>query len=92
MSRLSGATMAASRLEGNGPNGFFPSLLLGLSAQMNLDRKPPENQHLSGDSMFPANADRRGRSALEQRIDPLLELLDRGLAFDLLAVNEEGRS
>ena len=48
MSRLSGATMAASRLEGNGPNVLFPSLLLGLSAQMNLDRKPPENQHLSG--------------------------------------------
>src|SRR3954470_5160167 len=32
-----------------------------------------------------------GTSALEKRVDLLLEFLDRGLALDLLAIDEEGR-
>ena len=31
-----------------------------------------------------------GESALQKRVDPLLELLDRGLALDLLTIDEEG--
>ena len=44
--------MALPRLSGNGPGRLFPRLLLGLSAQMNLDVEIAENQLLNGNLSF----------------------------------------
>src|ERR1700749_169147 len=97
-----GATMALAGPEGNRRKPLFPRLLLGLSAQMNLDRDAVETQLASCDSMFPIDeakpdslqvaekfrccrrALRRGScsgrsAALQQGVDLLLKLLERGL-------------
>ena len=59
MRPLWGATMAAAHALGNRPRGLFPrlllSLLLGLSAQMNLDRNVAENQLLSSNLILLSN-------------------------------------
>src|ERR1700730_10459213 len=93
--------MALRWPRGNRPSAFFPRLLLGLSAKMNLDGERLANQLLNnGLNVLPNRFDAKERitrasrdpeSALQQRIDSLLELLERGLALDLLAIDEEGR-
>src|SRR5581483_8060026 len=86
--------MAAPVPRGNLPGPLFPRLLLGLSVKMNLDGEALANRLLNSGLSLLLNlphASRGARSALQQRIDSLLELLERGLALDLLAIDEEGR-
>src|ERR1700755_1006107 len=89
--------MAMRRPQGNRQRPLFPRLLLGLSVKMNLDGEKLANQLLnSALSSLPNGSSgvwvsRGAWSALQQRIDSLLELLERGLALDLLAIDEEGR-
>src|ERR1700758_4077580 len=96
--------MALRWPQGNRRSRLFPRLLLGLSAKMNLDGEAVANQHfISGLSLLSNRLHGIGRkspvpvcfagtrSTLQQRINPLLEFLERGLALDLLAVDEEGR-
>jgi hypothetical protein len=68
MRPLWGATMAAPDLFGNRPCGLFPRLLLrlllGLRAQMNLDRNVAENQLLSSKLILLSNFWKRRSAAI----------------------------
>src|ERR1700687_1049448 len=82
------ATMATPELEGNRLSGLFQRLLQGLC----------EGRRAVGTAfppVVPANAGTTRReatqSALQQRRDALGKLLERGLALEHLAIDEEGR-
>src|SRR6266576_1122855 len=75
---------------------FFSRLLRGLRERTTSGRQTARDQLLSSDLIFLSNASNGlslgvGPSALQERVDLLLELLDRGLALDLLAIDKEGR-
>src|ERR1700731_3950938 len=87
-------TMATPEPEGNRRPGLFPRLLFRLPGCACCSWQK------SSSGLAPAwfanrrrSVQRKGanRSALQQRFDSLVEFLERGLALDHLAVDEEGR-
>src|SRR5690242_3967416 len=97
------ATMATAALQGNPPELLFQGFVgnCGPRVAWNPNQANGPNHRCSGrfaSALYqgPVGVQRPGRcaagvSALQKRVDLLLELFDRGLTLDLLTVDEEGR-